>query len=108
MTRRYPTEVREQAVRLVLEALDEFTTPYAAARAIGPQVGVHYETLRVWVKAALAQRARSGATDLSPTERAELLRLRRQVRDLLQANNILKSARRPRPPCAAQSCAYVF
>ncbi|MGV9409019.1 transposase [Nocardia sp. NPDC003693] len=108
MTRRYPAEVRERAISLALEALDEFTSPYAAARAIGPQVGVHYETLRVWVKAALAQHGRpiAEAAALSPAERAELLRLRRQVRALLQANSILKSARRPGPDCAAHSCAY--
>lgn len=60
MTKRYPPEVREKAVRLVLERLDEFESPYAAAKAIGPLVDVHYETLRVWVKKALAQGAPSG------------------------------------------------
>lgn len=39
--------------------LDEFESPYAAARAIGPLVDVHYETWRVWVKKALAQGAAS-------------------------------------------------
>ncbi|MFF0494342.1 hypothetical protein ACFYTQ_35440 [Nocardia sp. NPDC004068] len=33
MTKRYPPEVREKAVRLVLERLDEFESAYAAARA---------------------------------------------------------------------------
>ncbi|WP_280359174.1 IS3 family transposase [Nocardia otitidiscaviarum] len=95
MTRRYPPEVREKAVRLVLERLDEFESPYAAARAIGPLVDVHYETLRVWVKKALAQGAaptgRAGA-GLSAAEREELARLRKEVRDLQQANDILKAA----------------
>ncbi|MET8779446.1 transposase [Nocardia sp. NPDC004654] len=95
MTKRYPPEVREKAVRLVLERLDEFESPYAAARAIGPLVDVHYETLRVWVKKALAQgtspvgRASAG---LSAGEREELARLRKEVRDLQQANDILKAA----------------
>lgn len=58
MSKRYPPEVREKAVRLALERLDEFESPYAAARAIGPMVDVHYETLRVWIKKALAEGAR--------------------------------------------------
>ncbi|MGX1810884.1 IS3 family transposase [Nocardia sp. NPDC055321] len=95
MTKRYPPEVREKAVRLVLERLDEFESPYAAARAIGPLVDVHYETLRVWVKKALAQGAppvgKAGA-GLSVAEREELARLRKEVRDLKQANDILKAA----------------
>ncbi|MGV9680887.1 IS3 family transposase [Nocardia sp. NPDC003482] len=95
MTKRYPPEVREKAVRLVLERLDEFESPYAAARAIGPLVDVHYETLRVWVKKALAQGAppagKVGA-GLVAAEREELARLRREVRDLEQANEILKAA----------------
>ncbi|MBB3666187.1 transposase-like protein [Prauserella sediminis] len=55
MSKRYPREVREKAVRLVLERLDEFESPYAAARAIAPLVDVHHESLRVWVKKALEE-----------------------------------------------------
>ncbi|WP_459963686.1 transposase family protein [Nocardia sp. IFM 10818] len=95
MTKRYSPEVRERAIRLVLERLDEFESPYAAARAIGPLVDVHYETLRVWVKKALAQGApptgKAGA-GLSGAEREEPARLRKGVRDLEQANEILKAA----------------
>lgn len=95
MSKRYPPEVRERAVRLVLERLDEFESPYAAARAIGPLVDVHYETLRVWVKKALARGSQPGAkagTELSSAERDELARLRKEVRDLKQSNEILKLA----------------
>jgi transposase len=95
MSKRYPPEVREKAVRLALERLDEFESPYAAARAIGPMVDVHYETLRVWIKKALAEGSRFAAQPsqgLSPAEREELLRLRKEVRDLKQANEILKLA----------------
>lgn len=44
MSKRYPPAVREKAVRLVLEHLDEYESAYAAAKAIGPRVDVHYET----------------------------------------------------------------
>ncbi|MFC9872650.1 transposase [Nocardia salmonicida] len=95
MPKRYPPEVREKAVRLVLERLDEFESPYAAARTIGPLVGVHYETLRVWVKKAMAEGSRPGkesAGGLAAAEREELAKLRKEVRDLKQANAILKLA----------------
>jgi hypothetical protein len=38
MSKRYPPEVREKAVRLALARLDEYGSPYAAAKAIGPNV----------------------------------------------------------------------
>ncbi|WP_280350537.1 transposase [Nocardia abscessus] len=82
MSERYPPEVREKAVRLVLEHLDEYESPDAAAKAIGPRADVHYETLRVWVKKALAEGARPGGqgrADLAAAEREELARLCRGV-----------------------------
>jgi transposase len=94
MSKRYPPEVREKAVRLALQRLDEYESPYAAARAIGPMVGVHPETLRIWLKKALAEGTQSGTASpgLSSAERDELLRLRKEVRDLKQSNEILKLA----------------
>jgi len=95
MSKRYPPEVRENAFRVVLERLDEFESPYAAARAIGPMVDVHHETLRVWVKKALAAGARSSSqasASLSTAERDELVRLRKENRDLEQTTEVLKLA----------------
>lgn len=95
MSKRYPPEVREKAVRLALERLDEYGTPYAAAQAIAPLVDVHFETLRIWIKKALVEGAKPAgpaAGGLSATERDELTKLRRENRDLKQANEILKLA----------------
>ncbi|WP_169811213.1 transposase [Nocardia amamiensis] len=95
MSKRYPPEVREKAVRLALERLDEYGSPYAAAQAIAPMVDVHYETLRIWIKKALDEGARPGkqaASGLSSAERDELTRLRKENRALKQANAILKLA----------------
>ncbi|BDT92480.1 hypothetical protein IFM12275_24560 [Nocardia sputorum] len=95
MSKRYPPEVRDKAVRLALERLDEYGSAYAAARAIGPLVDVHHETLRLWIKKALDEAPSSGAAasaGLSTAERQELARLRKEVRDLKQANAILKLA----------------
>lgn len=95
MSKRYPPEVREKAVRLALERLDEYGSAYAAARAIGPMVDVHHETLRLWIKKALEQAPSpsvSASPGLSSTERDELARLRKENRDLKQTNEILKLA----------------
>ncbi len=95
MSKRYPPEVREKAVRLALERLDEYGSAYAAARAIGPKVDVHHETLRLWIKKALEQAPSpsvSASPSLSTAEREELARLRKEVRDLKQTNEILKLA----------------
>jgi transposase len=95
MSKRYPPEVRDKAVRLALERLDEYGSAYAAARAIGLLVDVHHETLRLWIKKALDEAPSSSApasSGLSPAEREELARLRKEVRDLKQTNAILKLA----------------
>lgn len=95
MSKRYPPEVREKAVRLALERLDEYGSAYAAARAIAPMVDVHHETLRLWIKKALDQapsETEPASPGLSNAERDELARLRKEVRDLKQTNEILKLA----------------
>jgi transposase len=95
MSKRYPPEVREKAVRLALDHLDEYGSAYAAAHAIGPRIDVHPETLRVWIVKALKQSAQdTPAVDdgLAAAERAELDRLRKENRELKQDNEILKLA----------------
>ncbi|MBA0126740.1 hypothetical protein H0B56_14410 [Haloechinothrix sp. YIM 98757] len=95
MSKRYPPEVREKAVRLVLDRLDEYGSAYAAARAIGPLVDMHHETLRLWIKKALAAGELAGeptVSGLSSVEREELQRLRKENRNLKQTNEILKLA----------------
>ena len=52
--RKYPQELRERAVRLVLEAReqDEGLSLNAAVLRIGPRVGVVADTLRGWCRQA--------------------------------------------------------
>jgi transposase-like protein len=48
MSKHYPIDQRERAVKMVLDHLGEYRSVYAAAQAIGPKVGVGPETLRKW------------------------------------------------------------
>jgi len=75
---------------MVLDRLDDYPSAWAAAQALGPKLGVGAETLRKWVlQAQVDQGVRSGP---SSDELAEIKRLRAEVRDLKEANEILKAA----------------
>ncbi len=90
--RKYPSELKERAVRLVAEARqqDQDLSLNAAVNRIGPRVGVNVDTLRGWVKQAeIDQGSRPGTTT---TDAAELRLLRQQVNELKRANEILLAA----------------
>lgn len=90
MAKHYPVEQRERAVRMVLDHLDEYRSVYAACVAIGPKVGIGVESLRRWVlQAQVDDNARPGITT---TEQQRIRDLEREVRDLKEANAILKAA----------------
>jgi transposase-like protein len=67
------------------------STPRPTFRQLGEQLGVHQEALRNWVRQAEAD---EGERDDRPTttEVEELRRLRKEVAELRQANEILKAA----------------
>lgn len=103
MPKRYPSEVREKAVRLALDRLDEYGSAHAAAQAIGPMVDVHPETLRVWIVKALQQQtppAAPTAGELAATERAEVDRLRQENR----RDHTTGNRRIPHPDQIRRSC----
>ena len=92
MTRpgRYPVEVRERAVRLVLDHRGEYPSQWAAISSIAAKCGMTAETLRKWVRRAEVDAgARPGVTS---DERRRLAELERENRELRRANEILKSA----------------
>ncbi len=89
-SRRYAPEVRERAVRLVLEQQREHESQWAAIVSVAGKIGCTAETLRIWVrKAEVDEGRRPGVTS---DERTRLKELERENRELRRANEILKSA----------------
>jgi transposase len=75
---------------MAVDRLGEYASPWAAAQALGPKLGVGAETLRKWiVQAQVDAGDRQGPTS---TELEEIKRLKAEVRDLKEANEILKAA----------------
>lgn len=81
---KYPDDLRERAVRLTRES----GRPIAQ---VARDLGIHRETLRLWVRQDEADQGLR-ADRLASAEREELVALRREVRDLRRANEILKAA----------------
>jgi transposase len=82
--RKYPDELRERAVRLVFES-------GRPIKHVAADVGVHYESLRHWVRQAEAD-AGERKDLLTSGERERLKGLERENRELKKANEILKAA----------------
>ena len=93
MTKRTPPfspEVRERAVRMVLDHQGEHGSQYAATCSIAAKIGGSAETLRNWVRQAERDRGlRAGPTT---DERERIKALERENRELRQANEILRKA----------------
>jgi len=93
MSQRYPQQVRERAVKMVLSHLGEYDSVYKAVLAIGPRVGVQPESLRRWVQAEVARGTPEGDVMEARTAEAKRIKdLERKIRDLEEANEILKAA----------------
>ncbi len=113
---RFSPEVRQRAVRMVLESQGEYDSQWAAICSIAPKIGCTPETLRVWVRQherdtgggdgglTTAERQRlkelerenrdtgGGDGGLTTAERQRLKELERENRELRRSNDILRQA----------------
>jgi len=89
-TKKYSPEVRERAVRLVLDNSGGHESRWSAIVSVSAKIGCAANTLHEWVKKAeIDSGTRSGIT----TEMAERMKaLERENKELKQANEILRKA----------------
>ena len=87
---RFPPEVRQRAVRMVLEHGGDHGSQWVAIGSIAGKIGCTAETLRTWVRQAERDRGlRAGSTT---AEQERIRALERENRELRQANEILRKA----------------
>jgi transposase-like protein len=90
--RKYNDELRQRALRLVVEAREQEPelSVTAAVKRIGGRVGINPDTLRGWVKQADVDAGRAPGT--STADAARIRELEREVKELKRANEILLAA----------------
>lgn len=87
---RYSPEVRERAVRMVLEHQGEHESQWSAIGSIAAKLGCTRESLRRWVRQV--ERDSGRRPGLTTDEKQRLKDLEREVRELRRANEILRKA----------------
>jgi transposase len=87
---KYSPELRERAVRLVLEHAHEHPSQWAAIRSVAEKIGCTVEALRRWVRQA--ERDQGRRPGVTTDERQRMKDLEREVFELKRANEILRKA----------------
>ena len=86
----FSPEVRERAVRLVQEHPGEYESQWATIQSVAGKIGCTAETLRRWLRQA--ERDSGEREGVTTAERERITALEREVRELRQANEILRKA----------------
>jgi len=88
--KKYSPEIKERAVRMVLEARSDHPSLWSAVESIANKIGCVPQTLLEWVrKHEVDNGMRDGVTS---EERERIKALERENRELRKANEILKLA----------------
>jgi len=87
---KFSPEVRERAVRMVLESQGDHPSEWAAIESIAAKIGCASQTLHGWVR----RHERDAGLRSGPTtaEQQRVKELEREVKELRRANEILKLA----------------
>ncbi len=86
--RRYSREVRERAVRMVLEQQQEYSSQWATIQPISSKICCTDKTLRRWIRQA--ERDQGIRAGMTSDDRDCLKKLERENRELRRANKILR------------------
>ena len=87
---RYSPEVRERAVRMVLEHEHQHDSKWSAMKSIAEKLGCSAVTLRNWVRQH--EQDTGSRRGLTTDEKKRMQELEREVRELKRANEILRLA----------------
>jgi transposase len=88
--RKYPPELIERGVRMVIDMRPASPGRSAIVRQVGELLGIHPEVLRHWVNKADAEAGRNPHTAASVNARVR--QLEKENADLRRLNGILKAA----------------
>jgi transposase len=100
--RKYPEELRDRAVKMVLEIRERDGKGHGELARVGRQLGVHPEALRAWVKQAEIDGGQRAGT--TTDDRQRIVELERENRELRRANEILKAASAYLPGNSTRGC----
>ena len=89
-TNKFSTEVRARAVRMVLDHEGDYPSRWAAIVSVAGKIGCVPQTLHEWVRKSEIDSGKRGGvtTDMAGKMKA----LEREIRELRQANEILRKA----------------
>ncbi len=89
--RKYPDELRDRAIRLVLDQVrEQDASVTAACRKVGAELGINADTLRGWAKQAQIDRGMRAGTTSADT--ARIRALEKENAELRRVNAILRTA----------------
>jgi transposase len=88
--RRYSQELKDRAVRLVVQLREETGERHGSVKRVADQLGIGVESLRSWVRQHDIDHGDRPGTASADAERIK--HLEHEVRELRRANAILKSA----------------
>ena len=86
----YTPEIKERAVRMLIEAANDYPSTWAAIQAIAPKIGCTPETLRSWHKKHIDQTIPTSVQAQNQEQRIK--ELERENKELKQANEIIRKA----------------